>query len=66
MHAVTGFRKDFILKRLDELLGKIIPLAERLSRQWANEGASDIYAEIIKVIEHHVAQIADRFNEAHA
>jgi serine/threonine-protein kinase HipA len=65
LHAVTGFRKDFILKRLDGLLSKIVPLAERLNWQLTGGCASDIYAEIIKVIEHHVAQIADRLNEAH-
>jgi hypothetical protein len=56
----------FILKRLDGLLSKIILLAEYLSRQLADGYASDIYAEITKVIEHHVAQINDRLNEAHA
>ncbi|MDR1254526.1 MAG: hypothetical protein LBJ78_00635 [Puniceicoccales bacterium] len=66
LHAVTGFRKDFILKRLDGLLDKIIPLAEYLSRKLVENYASDVYAEIIKVIEHHVTQIADHSNEAHA
>ena len=59
LSEISGYRTDFILKRLDSLSAKILTKAKELA-DVLNSSAntqSDVYSAIIKIIEKHVFMI---------
>lgn len=59
LSEISGYRSDFILKRLDALSSKILDKATELTKTLNSspETKSDIYADIVEIIKKHISMV---------
>lgn len=59
LSEISGYRSDFILKRLDALSSKILNKATQLAKTLNSspETQSDVYADIIEIIKKHISKV---------
>lgn len=59
LSEISGYRSDFILKRLDALSSKILDKATQLAKilNSSPDTKSDVYADIIEIIKKHISMV---------
>lgn len=59
LSEISGYRSDFILKRLDVISSKILDKATELAKTLNSspETKSDVYADIIEIIKKHISMV---------